>query len=96
MVESIADEDCKTHDDGMHEDAMKQNLSKCVMELSEKQREVICRRYGICGYDEATLEQVAQELDVTRERVRQIQIEGLKKLKEILFSHGFSFESVFN
>ncbi len=54
------------------------------------------QRYGICGYDEATLEQVAQELDVTRERVRQIQIEGLKKLKEILFSHGFSFESVFN
>ena len=96
LVDSIADEDCKTHDDGMQEDAMKQNLSKCVMELSEKQREVICRRYGICGYDEATLEQVAQELDVTRERVRQIQIEGLKKLKEILFSHGFSFESVFN
>ncbi len=96
LVDSIADEDCKNHDDGMQEDAMKQNLSKCVMELSEKQREVICRRYGICGYDEATLEQVAQELDVTRERVRQIQIEGKKKLKEILFSHGFSFESVFN
>ena len=96
LVESIVDEDCKTHDEGIQDEVMKQNLSECILELPEKQREVICRRYGICGYDEATLEQVAQELDVTRERVRQIQIEGLKKLKEILFNHGFSFESVFN
>ncbi len=75
---------------------MKKNITGCVFELPEKQREVICRRYGICGYEEATLEQVAKELELTRERVRQIQMEGLKKLKEILSIHGFSFESVFN
>jgi RNA polymerase nonessential primary-like sigma factor len=75
---------------------MKKNITACVFELPEKQREVICRRYGICGYEEATLEQVAQEMEVTRERVRQIQMDGLKKLKEILHIHGFSFESVFN
>ena len=75
---------------------MKQNITQCVLELPEKQREVVCRRYGICGYEEATLEQVAQELNVTRERVRQIQIEGLKKLKEILETNGFSFDSIFN
>ena len=67
-----------------------------MFELPEKHREIICRRYGICGYEEATLEQVSQELEITRERVRQIQMEGLKKLKAILDLHGFSFESVFN
>ena len=96
LIESIADENCLDHEDQIQEDAMKQNLYECVHELPEKQREVICRRYGICGYEEETLEQVAQELSVTRERVRQIQIEGLKKLKDILNTNGFSFEAVFN
>ncbi len=96
LIECISDTDDLAHDEQIQKDCMKQNITQCVLELPEKQREVVCRRYGICGYEEATLEQVAQELDVTRERVRQIQIEGLKKLKEILQTNGFSFESVFN
>jgi RNA polymerase nonessential primary-like sigma factor len=96
FIECISDADSLAHDEQIQKDCMKQNITQCVLELPEKQREVVCRRYGICGYEEATLEQVAQELDVTRERVRQIQIEGLKKLKEILETNGFSFDSVFN
>jgi len=96
LIESISDTERLGHDEQIQEDCMRKNITACVFELPEKQREVICRRYGICGYEEATLEQVAQELEVTRERVRQIQMDGLKKLKEILHIHGFSFESVFN
>ncbi len=96
LIDSITDENCLDHEEQIQQNNMKQNLAKCVLELPEKQREVICRRYGICGCEEATLEQVAQELDVTRERVRQIQLEGLKKLKEILNVNGFPFEAVFN
>ena len=96
LIECISDADSLAHDEQIQKDCMKQNITQCVLELPEKQREVVCRRYGICGYEEATLEQVAQELDVTRERVRQIQIEGLKKLKEILENNGLSFDSVFN
>ncbi len=96
LIDSISDTHVLAHDEQIQKDCMKKNITQCVLELPEKQREVVCRRYGICGYEEATLEQVAQELDVTRERVRQIQIEGLKKLKEILQTNGFSFESVFN
>ena len=96
LIESISDTDSLTHDEQIQENNMKENIAKCMLELPEKQREVICRRYGICGYEEATLEQVAQELEVTRERVRQIQIEGLKKLKDILQSNGFCYEALFN
>jgi RNA polymerase nonessential primary-like sigma factor len=96
LIESISDAGHLAHDEQIQENCMKKNITSCVFELPEKQRDVICRRYGICGYEEATLEQVAQELEVTRERVRQIQMEGLKKLKEILNINGFSFESVFN
>lgn len=96
LIDSVSDANDLAHDEQIQEDCMKKNITSCVFELPEKQREVICRRYGICGYEEATLEQIAQELEVSRERVRQIQMDGLKKLKEILNINGFSFESVFN
>ncbi|MEI7993756.1 MAG: RNA polymerase sigma factor RpoS [Methylococcaceae bacterium] len=96
LIESISDADQLAHDELIQQDSMKQNVTRCVFELPERYRDVICRRYGICGYEEATLEQVAQEMQVTRERVRQIQIEGLKKLKAILQTSGLSFDTIFN
>jgi RNA polymerase nonessential primary-like sigma factor len=96
LIESISDDEHVSHDEKIQENSIKKNISCWVFELPEKQREVICRRYGICGYEDATLEQVAQELGVTRERVRQIQMDGLKSLKEILHANGFYFESIFN
>jgi RNA polymerase nonessential primary-like sigma factor len=96
LIDSLSDEVSLSHEDKMQEYSIKQNITGWVFELPEKQREVICRRYGLCGYEDATLEQVAQELGVTRERVRQIQMDGLKQLKEILKSHGYSFEAIFN
>jgi RNA polymerase nonessential primary-like sigma factor len=96
LIDSLSDEVSLSHEDKMQEYGIKQNITGWVFELPEKQREVICRRYGLCGYEDATLEQVAQELGVTRERVRQIQMDGLKQLKEILKSHGYSFEAIFN
>jgi RNA polymerase nonessential primary-like sigma factor len=96
MVESIYNDTLLSHDEKIQEDGIKLNITHWVFELPEKQREVICRRYGLCGYEEATLEQVAQELGVTRERIRQIQMDALKRLKEILQLHGYSFEEIFN
>lgn len=96
LLDSLSDEATLSHEDRVQEYGVKQNITGWVFELPEKQREVICRRYGLCGYEDATLEQVAQELGVTRERVRQIQMDALKQLKEILKSHGYSFEALFN
>lgn len=93
-LELIANERL-SHDEKIQEDKIKQNISCWIFELPEKQREVICRRYGLCGYEEGTLEQVAMELGVTRERIRQIQMDALKRLKEILCIHGYSFEEIF-
>ena len=65
-----------------------------VCELSEKQREVVERRFGLHGYRRATLEQIGNEIGVTRERVRQIQLDALKNLREMLESHGISGDVV--
>jgi RNA polymerase nonessential primary-like sigma factor len=96
LVESISDESSISAADKIQDEGMKSNITDWLYQLSSKQREVICRRYGLCGYENSTLEQVAQELGVTRERVRQIQMDALKRLKEILEFSGFSFESIFH
>ncbi len=52
-------------------------------------------RFGLNGFEHATLEEVAHELGVTRERVRQIQMDALRRLREILEKEGFSVDSFF-
>jgi RNA polymerase nonessential primary-like sigma factor len=72
--------------------AQKQNvheiLDRWLAELSDKQRAVIERRFGLHSHRRQTLEQIGQEIGVTRERVRQIQIDALKNLKNMMESHG--------
>ncbi len=66
------------------------NIESWLQELEVKQREVVIRRFGLHGCERATLEEVGRELGVTRERVRQIQMDALKRLRRILESQGFS------
>jgi RNA polymerase nonessential primary-like sigma factor len=96
MLNSLSEDTCQSHDERIQEEGIRLNICYWIYELPEKQRNVICRRYGLCGHIEATLEQVAQELGVTRERVRQIQMEALSELKDIMHTHGYSFEEIFN
>jgi RNA polymerase nonessential primary-like sigma factor len=65
-----------------------------ICELNGKQRAVLERRFGLHGYRRATLEQIGDEIGVTRERVRQIQIDALKNLREMMESHGISGDSL--
>ena len=58
--------------------------------LSDKQRQVIEYRYGLNACEVATSEELAERLSLTRERVRQIQIEALAKVRRILKRHGGS------
>lgn len=62
--------------------------------LNDKSREIIERRFGLHGYEPQTLEEVAQEVNLTRERVRQIQIHALAKLQAILINNGVSWDDV--
>ena len=69
-------------------------LREWLKKLPDKQRLVILRRFGMDNADPATLEQLADELGVTRERIRQIQQEALIKLKRALASRGVGKESL--
>ncbi len=64
-------------------------------QLTAKQRSVIERRFGINGHDISTLEEVADAHGITRERVRQIQMEALQSLRKILRRNGVSKDVLF-
>jgi RNA polymerase nonessential primary-like sigma factor len=96
ILDSIADEDDASPELQFENTTMKSDIVHWLELLSAKQREVLARRFGLLGYEPATLEDVGTEIGLTRERVRQIQVEALKRLKEILRQEGLSVESLFS
>lgn len=90
LLDTVADEDSKEPTDILQLEEIRDNLDQWLELLSDKQREVISRRFGVRGHHLSTLEQVANEMGVTRERVRQIQMGALKSLKSILENEGLS------
>jgi RNA polymerase nonessential primary-like sigma factor len=72
-----------------------QSIDQWISELTDRQREVVIRRFGLRGHESCTLEEVGLVIGLTRERVRQIQVEGLKLLRDILEKNGLSDESIF-
>jgi len=74
---------------------VQRHIDTWLGQLNDKQRAVVERRFGLYGREISTLEQVGDEIGVTRERVRQIQIEALRRLREILEREGFSIDALF-
>lgn len=95
LLDTIPDVQSEDPSDSLQNEGMTANLDDWLNKLNDKQREVVERRFGLHGYENATLEQVANELGVTRERVRQIQMDALKRLRGILEKDGFSVEALF-
>ncbi len=86
--ESIPDEQHEEPDIQLHNAQIEHFVHDWLGQLTDKQRMVIERRYGLNGHEVCTLEELASALSLTRERVRQIQIEGLEHLRRILRRKG--------
>ncbi len=93
--ESIPDEQQEEPDIKLHGMQVNRYVQTWLKQLTDKQRLVIKRRYGLNGYEICTLEELADSLSLTRERVRQIQIEGLESLRRILRRKGISKDMLF-
>ena len=96
LLDILADDNESSPEDELQDSNIKQNIESWLQELNAKQREVLPRRFGLMGYEPSTLEDVGAEIGLTRERVRQIQVEGLRRLKDMLSSQGLDLESVFS
>jgi RNA polymerase nonessential primary-like sigma factor len=96
MLESIADENCLDPSQQIQDDDLQMVLEQWLDCLTDKQREVVKRRFGLGNYERETLEQVGREIGLTRERVRQIQVDALKRLRQILESQGLNEDMLLN
>jgi RNA polymerase nonessential primary-like sigma factor len=96
LLDTIADVHVSDPAELLQDDDLRDSICEWLGELSEKQREVVARRFGLRGYETSTLEEVGREIGLTRERVRQIQVEALKRLRDILEKQGLSSESIFS
>ncbi len=95
LLDVIPDENNPEPPDLLQIDEINEHLEDWLLELDEKQREVVVRRFGLHGHERCTLEEVGNELGVTRERARQIQMEALRRLRRILESKGFSSDLLY-
>lgn len=94
VLETIADKESSNPEVMLQNTNISGNLNKWLDILPEKHAEVLARRFGLRGYEMSTLEEVGNEIGLTRERVRQIQVEALRKLREIVESNGLSGEDL--
>ncbi|MCP4321849.1 MAG: RNA polymerase sigma factor RpoS [Alteromonadales bacterium] len=95
LLDIIPDRKEATPEHELQDNDMKLRIVDWLEDLNPKQREVLARRFGLLGYEAATLENVGKEIGLTRERVRQIQVEALKCLRDVLLQQGLSIESLF-
>ena len=95
LIDILTDDHMNCPEEQTQDNDMQASIVNWLEQLNPKQREVLARRFGLLGYEPATLEQVGEEIGLTRERVRQIQVEGLRRLKEMLVQQGLSSETLF-
>ena len=96
VIDGIPDEHNIDPSELLQDESILEHIDTWISRLSEKQRQVVERRFGLHGHKISTLEEVGNEIGVTRERVRQIQIDALKRLRLILEEEGYSWDTLFD
>jgi RNA polymerase nonessential primary-like sigma factor len=91
----MADEESPGPDAVLEQSEIKDRVKEWLGRLNDKQRYIIEHRFGLNTCEIQTLEQLAGSLGLTRERVRQIQLEALETLRGILKCDGVSKEGIF-
>jgi len=89
VLDSIADENGSGPEAKYAGMAAGRMLHNWLKQLSKQQRQVVEHRYGLTGHGRRTLEEVGELLGVTRERVRQVQLAALARLRDISSREGY-------
>jgi RNA polymerase nonessential primary-like sigma factor len=92
--DAISDEQGINPEAGLQAQEVESLVKQWLDQLSEKQRTVIERRFGLNNQEVCTLEELAGQMELTRERVRQIQLEALGQLRRILRLRGLSKDAL--
>lgn len=78
----VQDDEIDSPEEAASNQVLKEQLAEILSTLSDREQKIIRLRFGIGGGQPHTLEQVGEEFDVTRERIRQIEAKALNKLRK--------------
>ncbi len=96
LLDTLVDDTHVDPSDYVQRENLAISIDQWVSGLQQRHREVVLRRFGLRGYDSQTLQEIGDALGLTRERVRQIQVDALARLRQILEANGLSGELLFN
>ncbi len=83
VADLVPDESTESPFEHATDSLQREGLERALRLLTERERKVIQLRYGLLGADPLTLEQIGRDFGITRERVRQIESNSLRKLKRL-------------
>jgi len=90
LLETVADTrepEC----DGVEVEGIRKTLERCLAQLTDRERAIVVRHFGLKGEGQGeTLDQIGKGFGVTKERVRQIERNAIKRLREILLEERSS------
>lgn len=95
VVETIADSQPSDPEALVEVEDLSGAIEDWLGQLTDKQQDVIARRFGLQGHDVSTLEDVGKAVGLTRERVRQIQVEALRRLRTLMQRQGLDPDMLF-
>lgn len=90
LMDTIADDKNIDPQEIIQHQDFSSKINSWLERLDDRYRKVIILRFGLFGHDKTTLEKVGEVVGLTRERVRQIQIDALRMLKDIFLQEGVS------
>ncbi len=95
LMEALAEQNTQSPHLSHEQKNLFAHLVRSLDKLNDKQRSILAQRFGLFGHEETTLEEVGKVVGLTRERVRQIQVEALKHLREKMEEEGIKAENLF-
>ncbi|WP_318523478.1 RNA polymerase sigma factor RpoS [Photobacterium leiognathi] len=92
----LADDQIPSPSHDIEENSIVNLTEELLSKIKPRDREILCRRFGVMGYEAQTLQEVAQEVGLTRERVRQLQHQALERLKMNLEYDNYTLDTFFS
>lgn len=86
LADTLAGEDDLTPDQGYEAGELEKELADAMSLLSPREKDIVCRYYGLGTEETASLETIGQDINLSRERVRQIRNQALAKMRQ--HGHG--------
>ena len=95
MDDSIFDGQKTSLPDHLHQEGIASHIAAWLAKLGGSQKEVICRLYGLNGYEQAKIPEIAVAMELPKERIRQLQTESITLLRKMAASDGLSIDMIF-